>query len=162
MASGCSVGGVVVNGRSSVELPSVARLVGSCAVLAVPVVSVAIGAATVANHGFSSDAALAAAIGGGICWLAASLGLVAVYVGNRIELPVQGVLVGMLFRMGLPLAALVLLPQPGGVFGVPGLAVTILCSYLVALVAETLLAVRMIPQRHRSLATNEPTSLNKR
>jgi hypothetical protein len=108
---------------------------------------VAIGAATVVNHGFSPEAATAAAIGGGICWLAASLGLVAVYVGNRMELPIQGVLAGMLFRMGLPLAALVLLPQFGGVFGVSGLAATILCSYLVALVAETLVAIRMIPRQ---------------
>jgi hypothetical protein len=118
-----------------------------CAILAVPVAPVAIGAATVANRGFSPEAALAAAIGGGICWLAASLGLVVVYVGNRMKLPVQGVLAGMLFRMGLPLAALIVFPQLGGVFSVPGLAATILCSYLVALVAETLVAIRMIPRQ---------------
>jgi len=144
---GVAAGGAGAGGRSPASLPSVAGLFGSCAILALPIVPVAIGAATVANGVFSLPAATAAAIGGGVCWLAGSLALVAVYVGNRMELPVQGVLTGMLFRMGLPLAALIVLPQLGGVFGVPGLAVTILSSYLIALVAETLLAVRMIPKQ---------------
>ena len=91
------------------------------------------------------ESLVAAAIGGGVCWLAASLALAATFLGNRLQAPVQGVLAGMLFRMGLPLAAIMALPKLGGAWAPPGVATTILGVYLVALVVETVLALRMVP-----------------
>jgi hypothetical protein len=95
---------------------------------------------------------VSAAIGGGICWLAGALALSATYLCNQFHAPVQGVLVGMAFRMGLPLAGLIVLPQLGGPLGASSVTATVLGVYLVGLVAETVLALRMVPpqtaQRH--------------
>jgi hypothetical protein len=57
---------------------------------------------------------------------------------------VPGLLVGMLFRLGLPLAAIVLLPKMDGPLAVRGIATTILGVYLVTLVLETAVSVRMV------------------
>jgi hypothetical protein len=122
---------------------SLAGLAASCAVLAVVLTPVALGIAALCHRGLTETAWLAAAVAGGVCWAAAALALVSGFVGNRWDLPVQGVLLGMLFRMGLPLAAVVFLPRLLGAWAAEGLARTILGVYLSALVAETLLALRM-------------------
>jgi len=63
-------------------------------------------------------------------------------------------LIGMMFRMGLPLAALVTLPRIEGRLATSGISTTILGIYLVALIAETLLALRLIqPQTGAVTAT---------
>jgi len=85
-----------------------------------------------------------AALAGGVCWLAASAALAATYWGNRFQAPVQGMLVGMMFRLGLPMAAVVALSQTSERPLASGAATTILGVYLLALVVETLLAVRMV------------------
>ena len=59
----------------------------------------------------------------------------------------------MFFRMGLPLAALIGLPQVGGPLASGGLGTTIVGVYLVALVIETLLALRMVPSPTAANAT---------
>lgn len=120
-------------------------LVASCAILAAILAPAAILAAWLGVGRFSSESLAAAAIGGGVCWVAASLALGATYLGNRWKAPVQGVLAGMLFRLGLPLSAVVVLPKFGDAWAPPGVATTILGVYLVALVAETALALRMVP-----------------
>jgi len=125
-------------------------LVASCAVLAVVLAPVAILVAWISSGRFSADTLLAAAIGGGICWLAASLALTATYLGNRWHAPVQGVLAGMLFRLGLPLMAIIALPKLGSPWTPTGVAATILGVYLVALVVETGLALRMVPLQPRA------------
>lgn len=125
---------------------SVKGLVQSCAILAGLVAPAALIAAAVANRGVSTDTLLVAAIGGGICWAAAALALAALFFGNRFQAPVQGALIGMLFRMGLPLAAIIGLPQLEGSLATRGVVATILGVYLVALVSETVLAVRMVPK----------------
>ena len=84
---------------------------------------------------------------------AAAIALAATFFGNQFGAPVQGVLVGMLFRMGLPLAALIGLPQVGGPLATGGLGMTIVGVYLVALVIETLLALRMVPAPVAAKAT---------
>jgi hypothetical protein len=102
-------------------------------------------------HGAISPTALTAAgIAGGICWSAAVLGLTCTWLGNVLHSPVQGLLGGMLFRMGLPLVAIMALLQSGGQFGAAGLTGTILGVYLVTLVVETALAVRMVPPEART------------
>jgi hypothetical protein len=120
-------------------------LVRSCALLGVLLAPVALLVAAVCQRGFSGQSLAAAAIAGGVCWLAAALALGATVLGNRCRSPVQGVLAGMLFRMGLPLASLVVLPKLGGPFAASGVATTILGVYLAALVIETVLALKMVP-----------------
>jgi hypothetical protein len=70
-----------------------------------------------------------------------------------LQAPVQGVLVAMLLRMGLPLAALIALPNMGGTIATSGVTSTILGVYLVALVLETILSLRMIAPRPDALKT---------
>ena len=136
--------------KVSQEGSSWMSLAVACALLAICLAPAAVLAAWLAVGHWSSGALLAAAIGGGICWLAASLALVATYFGNCLQAPVQGLLVGMLFRLGLPLAAVVILPKLGEPWIPAGIAATILGTYLVALVVETSLALRMVPASPRA------------
>jgi hypothetical protein len=123
----------------------------SCAVLALAIAPVAILVAALCNRGLSSDALVCAGLGGGVCWLAATLALTATFLGCRFHAPVQGVLAGMLFRMGLPLAAMVVFPRVDGLREIAGVTTTILGVYLIALVIETMLAIRMVPQHASSM-----------
>jgi hypothetical protein len=128
-------------------------LVTFCALMAVLIAPAAVLVSAICNRGFSAQSLFIAAIGGGVCWLAAATALSATFFGNRFGAPVQGVLVGMLFRMGLPLVALIGLPQVGGPLAAGGLGTTIVGVYLVALVIETLLALRMVPAQIAAKAT---------
>ena len=135
-------------------------LVVSCAVLAVIISPVSIVLSAIGSRGFSGESILMSAIAGSVCWLAAALALTATLLGNRFQAPVQGMLLGMFFRMGLPLAAVVGLPQLGGDFAAGGLTVTILGVYLAALLIETLLAVRMISPLSGATTTSGAKSLS--
>ena len=122
-------------------------LVSACAWLAVVIAAVSLPIALAACRGPSAQAVVLAAIAGGICWVAAALSLGATFYGNLCQVPVHGVLLGMMFRMGLPLFAVLALPKLGGEFAAPGATTTILGVYLVALFVETFLALRMVPAR---------------
>jgi hypothetical protein len=98
----------------------------------------------IASGGFSMRALAIAAIAGSVCWLAAAMALTFTWAGNRFGAPLQGVLLGMLVRMGLPLAAVIGLPRLSPELAHSGLLTTILLTYLVALATETFLAVRLI------------------
>jgi hypothetical protein len=133
---------------------SAMSLATSCAVLAVLIGPVALLIAAFCNRRLSTDTVVVAAVGGGICWLAASLALAATFLGNRYRVPVQGMLAGMLFRLGLPLAAVILLPKLSDSLTAKGITTTILGAYLVALAMETVLAVRMIPPQSPTAVTH--------
>jgi hypothetical protein len=122
------------------------RLVGACALLAVVLAGAAILVSAIVHRGMGQQFLVAASIGGGVCWLGATIALVATYLGNVYRAPVQGMLLSMIGRIGLPLAALMILPQLGGVAAAPGVMSTILGVYLVALVVETILALQMVPR----------------
>jgi len=107
--------------------------------------------ASVAEGTFSWRTATIAAAAGMVCYVATASSLVAVFVGNQFGRPVPGMLLGMLFRMGLPLAALL------AVGNQRTLGATIVVVYLLALVVETFLAVRMTPAKFA--ASNEATAL---
>jgi hypothetical protein len=124
---------------------SATNLAVCCSLLAAVVVPASIVVAVLYERSISAQLLIDVAIGGGVCWLAASLGLASTLIGNRLHSPVQGMLIGMIFRMGLPLATLIVLPRMGGGLDWRGVTANILGIYLVALVAETLLALRMVP-----------------
>jgi hypothetical protein len=97
-----------------------------------------------------SPAALqSAAVGGGVCWLAGALALTLTFVGNGLQAPVQGLLIAVLVRMGLPLAAIIALPKLGGWLAESSVTATIVGVYLVALVVETGLSLRMVQPQSR-------------
>jgi len=75
------------------------------------------------------------------------------FLGNRLQAPVPAMLIGMLFRMGLPLVGLIVLPKLGGPFADGGLTATILGTYLVGLIVETVLSLRLVPRPGATRAT---------
>lgn len=94
------------------------------------------------RHG--ADGILAAAVAGGICWLGAAIALAVIGVMKGPENGVSGVLLGMIFRLGLPMGGGVLLSRIGGSLADAGVFGLIVAYYLVGLTVETLLAVRVI------------------
>ena len=84
---------------------SVMSLVASCALLAAAIAPVSLVTAANCSRGFSPQSLFVAAVAFGVCWIAAGLALTATWLGNRYKEPVPGLLLGMMFRMGLPLAA---------------------------------------------------------
>jgi len=124
---------------------SLAGLARCCILLGSIIVPVALAITAVFNRSLSLQPLIVAAISGGVCWMAAALALAATFVGNRFNLPVQALLIGMLFRLGLPFAALMGISIVDRNLAEHGLAPTILGTYLVALLVETLLAVRIVP-----------------
>jgi hypothetical protein len=134
-----------------------ARLIGRCALLGLVLAIAAILIAAAVHRGMEQPTFVAAAIAGGVCWAGGSLALVATYLGNVFRAPVQGMLLSMIGRIGLPLASLMLLPQLGGPAAAPGVMSTILGVYLVALVVETILALQMVP-RANGAGMNSPSA----
>ena len=63
------------------------------------------------------------------------------YLGNQLDARVQGVLAAMLFRMGLPLAVALIACRKSMARWHDAVGLTILGTYLVALLVETLLVV---------------------
>lgn len=124
---------------------SVANLVAGCALLAGVLLPVA---GIIAWFGYSRSgvngigASLLAAL---VCWLSASLALSAAFIGQRLGMGIHGLLIGIMLRTGLPRAIGVLLQKQGGPLAEAGVFMMILGLYLCSLVAETVLAMRLIP-----------------
>jgi cytochrome bd-type quinol oxidase subunit 1 len=97
----------------------------------------------------------AAAIALGVCWFSASLALACVYVGQEIKNPIAGILGGMIVRMGLPLAVGLLIQRSNGPLADAGCFLMILGLYLVALVVETWLSLRLVRRDQPKSAGSE-------
>ena len=126
---------------------AIRRLASFCALLSIVVAAAALLIAGLVYRGLTPEAITAALVAGSVCCLASIAALVATHLGNQLSAPIQGLLVSMLFRMGLPLAALILFRKIGGAYASAGVSTTILGVYLVALATETLLALRMMSKR---------------
>ena len=88
----------------------------------------------------------AAAIAAAICLVGAVAALIATGMlrGGGPHAAVSGMLLGMLFRMGLPLGALVAFQQNGGTLVAAGIVGCLLLVYPVTLLAEVALAVSLL------------------
>lgn len=95
----------------------------------------------------------AAGVAGGVCWVSGLLALVAAGSFRSSGNAVNGILVGMACRTGIPLAAGVMLHSSGGALAAAGVFGMILGYYLVTLAAETLLAVRVTADSRRDSET---------
>ena len=85
----------------------------------------------------------AAGVAAGVCWTGGVLALIAMGLFRSSRNAVNGILVGMACRTGLPLVAGLVLHRRGGALAAAGVFAMILGYYLVILVAETLLAIRV-------------------
>lgn len=110
--------------------------------------ALAIAFPAVAGYGYTvhgQNGVIAATLAGGICWAGALVALlfVGLFRGSHNQM-ISATLLGMLFRMGLPLGAGLLLTHSGGPLADAGLFGMILVFYLVGLVVETILSVRIL------------------
>ncbi|HJN09949.1 MAG TPA: hypothetical protein QF564_14780 [Pirellulaceae bacterium] len=102
-----------------------------------------IGAYAFNAHG--TNGLIAAALAGAICWSGAMIALLLVLLfRNSPNQMISATLLGMLFRMGLPLVTGVVLTRAGGPLADAGLFGMIMVFYLVGLVLETTLSVRVL------------------
>jgi hypothetical protein len=90
------------------------------------------------------DGLLAAAVAAVVCWLGAFIALVITGVLRGTPQAVSGILAATLFRMGVPLAAGLLLSSFGGPLAKAGVFGMVVGYYLLTLVVETLLSLRLI------------------
>ena len=96
------------------------------------------------HHRHGSWGVVAAMVAATICWVSCSLALACVALFQRTQ-PVAGILGSMLFRMGIPLILGVALQHNHEQLAAAGIFGTVLLYYLLSLVVETLLSVRLIP-----------------
>lgn len=107
----------------------------------------------VAGYGYwthGQAGVVAAAIAAGVCWLGGVAGLFASLPFQGLQ-AVNGVLLGMLVRMTVPLAAAAGLFLRGGELVRAGLVEMLVVNYLIALALDTVLSVRMV----RRIASRE-------
>jgi hypothetical protein len=125
----------------------------SCAwlTLIVAVALLIIGGALFATRGL--DAAYAAAAAAALCWTGATAALVVTGLSARTSHAVQGHLLGMFFRLGLPLVAGLIFQKAGGRLADAGVFGLIVVFYLISLVAETLLTLQLIKRRNKPTPT---------
>ena len=107
---------------------------------------------------------LAALTAAAICWLGSTVALLLAGYTSRSNQAVQGHLLGMFFRLGLPLAAGMILQKARGSLADAGVFGLIVVFYLVTLVAETLLSLRFIkrtkPGDLKPGTVNHPDNIN--
>lgn len=95
----------------------------------------------------------AAGVAAGVCWTSGLLALIAAGRFRSSGNAVNGILVGMACRTGIPLVAGVMLHSSGGALAAAGVFGMILGYYLVTLAAETLLAIRVTADSRRDSET---------
>ena len=118
--------------------------VASCGLLSLVTVAGYAVVASFAYRVYGLDGLAAAAVAAAVCW---SSGVIAILLTACFRGPQQalyGMLVGMLFCTGLPLAVGVLLVMRGGSLARAGLLVDIMIFYVLTLVVKTWSCVRSI------------------
>jgi hypothetical protein len=90
---------------------------------------------------------LAAILAAGVCWGGAVGSLLIAGVFLSTSQALSGVLLGMLFRMAVPLAACLILARSGGPLLPAGAAIMILLYYFITLIADTWLLLRLSADR---------------
>jgi hypothetical protein len=139
--SGCEEQGAIarwVRHAGKWRLGTRVLVLGGALLAAYPVVAV------VAARNAGPAAWEAAAIAAALCWFGAAQSLWVAVVFKGPQKAVAALLLGMLFRMGVPIVAAVLLTHRFPSLLQSGFLGSLLCFYLLALVAETLLALSLV------------------
>lgn len=122
----------------------------SCAWLTLTVVIALLIVGGVVGSTRGATGVLAAAAAAGVCWIGATAALLVAGFSGKSNQAVQGHLLGMLFRLGLPLACGVAFQKLGGPLADAGVFGLIVVFYLVTLVAETILSLRLLKQTRKT------------
>lgn len=101
---------------------------------------------------------LAASVAAAICWLGSIIALLLSGYTSRSNQAVQGHLLGMFFRLGLPLGIGTIIQDAGGLLAEAGVLGLIVVFYLVTLVTETFLSLQFI--RHSKPGAEKPGAVN--
>jgi len=120
------------------------------AVLGLAVLSACALAAPIAAWHRGSAGVITATVAAGLCWLGAQAALVLARPYRQPQGAWQGMLLGMLPRMGVPLAAGLVFQLRGGMLAQSGLLVYLVVFYPVALWAETILCLPACARPARS------------
>ncbi|QDS99692.1 hypothetical protein [Adhaeretor mobilis] len=113
-------------------------------ILGIVFVVVAAIAAGVTAGKYGSDAYLSCGLAAAVVWLAGTIGLVLTSLASDAHSRLNALLMGMLVRLGLPLASLVIVPQMSERLAAAGFAGLVLVFYLVGLVVETPLLMGLV------------------
>jgi hypothetical protein len=106
--------------------------------------------AWVGYNSYGWNGVAASGVAAGCCWLGALAALIFGALLSRSGNAANGVLLGMLFRMGIPLAFGIALDRRGGPLADAGVFGMILVYYFVTLVAETALSLKLLPPADKS------------
>lgn len=108
-----------------------------------------------AMYGFwraGASGVLSSVIAAAICGGAALTSLLLTAVAQKAKQPISGILTGMVVRMAVPLVALLVIPKMNPALLQSGMQEMLLGYYLLALVAETWILLRLIPSVSSSSA----------
>lgn len=136
-----------MNGEDSEKLtapPNWSRIIVSCVWLTLALLLAFPAFAWYGYSQHSTDGLAAAAIAFGVCWLGSALALLCSAMFQGPQQATNSLMLGMMFRMGLPLGAGLLLTTQNGILAEAGVIGMIVVYYLLALVVETLLSLRFV------------------
>jgi hypothetical protein len=116
----------------------------SCAWLTLIIIFALLVAIAIVGSSRGAAGIAASAVAAGVCWIGSMAALVVTGLSSRSNHAVQGHLLGMFFRLGLPLVAGIAIKNSGGTLAQAGTFGLIVVFYLIALVTETVLSLRLI------------------
>lgn len=103
------------------------------------------------NHG--TTGLIAALVAAGTCWLGGTLALISTaFAGRGSTAALWSLLFGMLFRMGLPLVVGLALNRAGGPLASAGVFGMVLVFYLLILVVETPLSIKLLQHNQQQVS----------
>ena len=129
-------------------------MIRSCLALTAVVLLALLLVGAVVGNSRGSTGVMAASTAAAICWFGSTVALLMAGYSSRSNQAVHGHLLGMFFRLGLPLVAGMCLQKAGGPLADAGVFGLIVVFYLVTLVAETVLSLRFI-KHSQQLAKRE-------
>jgi hypothetical protein len=130
---------------------SLSAVAGSCGLLSLVI---AAGYAVVGSFAvgwYGTDGLVAAAVAAAVCWVSGVLALLLTACFRGPQQALYGMLVGMLFCMGLPLAIGVPVVQSGSFLVKAGVLVDMMVFYVLTLTVKTWASVRSIRREQQAL-----------
>lgn len=121
-----------------------AKIVGYIVLLGIVLTAAAVAAGYVAARFYGPGAYAASAVAAAINWVAGSIALAIVGASSDPTWRVQGALLGMMVRMAVALGAIIFFMKSHIALTADGVVALIVVHYLVSLVVETVLTLKLV------------------
>jgi hypothetical protein len=121
------------------------------AILGIFLAAVAVASGVVAARQYGNGAYLASAVSALLIWAVGALSLLMVAFAPTPQARINAALLGMLVRMAFPMVAIVYFTKSNHPFAAEGIVGLLVVHYLLGLIAETLLSVRLTSAANGSL-----------